>query len=384
MSFKYFNAPVSARYAKEEEKVIVQALSDLGLQRLYQVHMSNYVGDNQKGMKGHASMFNGFEASADYHADSELILEKMLTYACEMEGYPSDSESLKSYGYRKDHPVPKKFFGILDQALPTVLASTVNYAFMNVAEMRYGGWDDTMHFTVPSKDIFHVNALGLGNKHGATQRVYSQDIILNPTMKEVSVSLDWFQIVAKRYDIGDFMYRVGVSFATDISKLAYAKIDSAYASLPTKLQQAGFTDAKWIEVGQATKLVNANLPVYAMGSLTAFQSIIPSNDYLKMELGAEFAGVGYLGRYKGINMVEIPQVLVPNTANTTLTFGLDDTRIYFFSMGDKPVKIGFLGQAITSTTDMTDSGDGQMVVTVKQMYDATIASSNRFGIMDLG
>ena len=382
MASKFFNMPSTMAFSNESEKVLVEALADLGLQKLFQIHQANK--DSKNTNVGHNKMFAGFNEAEDYSADNETILSKMVAYACESAGVANDEQTLKGLAHRKNTVFSEKFFGIVDQALPVVIASTVNYAFMNVAETKHVGWGDTAHFMVPSKDIFYVNSLGLGNKHGAVQRVYSEDIIVNPTMKEVTVGLDWYQIVAGKYDMGDFMYRVGLAYATDISKMAYTKIDASYSSLPANLQVAGFTDAKFIDLSARVKTANANLPIYAMGTMQALQSIIPANEYLKMELGEEFASIGYLGRYKGVNLMEIPQVLVPGTVNTTLSFGIDDTRVYFFSMGEKPVKICFEGQAVTSQSDMTETADGQMVITVKQKYDSAVASSSVYGILDLG
>lgn len=382
MSFKYFNMPSTVVFTNEKEKDLVQSLADLGIQRLAQIHMANK--EAGKAQVGHNKMFAGFEATEDYNADTEVVLNGMLQYACDAAGISNDVETLKSLAFRKNTTFSERFFGIVDQALPVVIASTVNYAFMNVAETKHVGWGDTAHFKVPSKDIFYVNSLGLGNKHGAIQRVYSEDIVVNPVMKEVTVALDWYQIVTGKYDMGDFMYRVGLAYATDISKMAYSKIDTSYSSLPANLQVAGFTDAKFIDLAARVKAANAGLPVFAMGTLQALQSIVPANDFFKMELGEEYATVGFVSRYKQVPMMEIPQVLVPGTVNTTLSFGLDDTRLYFFSAGDKPVKICFEGQAVTSQTDMTESADGQMVITVKQKYDSSVASSSIYGILDLG
>ena len=384
MAFKFFNAPTSVAYANEQEKNLVQALADLGIQRLYQAHTASFVGNNVNHMKGHNKMFAGFEATQTYAEDNETVLGGMLKYACESAGISYDEQTIKSLAHRKNTTFSERFFGIVDQALPVVIASTVNYAFMAVAETKHVGWGDMAHFIVPSKDIFYVNSLGLGNKHGAIQRVYSQDVVVNPVMKEVTVGLDWYQIATGKYDMGDFLYRVGLSYATDISKLAYNKIDASYSSLPANLQVAGFSDNNWIDLSARVKAGNAGLKVVAMGTLHALQSVLPTNDFLKMELGEELASVGFLTRYKQVDILEIPQVLVPGTVNTTLTFGLDDTRVYFFGTGDKPVKICFEGQAITSQTDMTESADGQMVITVKQKYDASVATSGIYGILDIG
>ena len=330
-------------------------------------------------------MFAGVKESEDYMGDNEVAIKSLLAYCAEKAGISNDEQTLKALSHQKNTVFSEKFFSVVSQALPPMITATVNYMFMDVADTRNIGWGDTQHFKVASKDIFTVNKIGLGNKRGAVQRLYSEDITVNPIAREITIGLDWYQIVSGRYDFGDWMYRVGLSYATDITKLIYDQIDGAYGSLPTPLALATFTDANWLNLSQRVSLANGNMPVYALGTIVALGSVLPSNDYLKMELGQEYTDIGYLGKYKGTNLLRVPQVLVPNTVNTTLQFGIDDTRIYFISLdADKPVKIVFEGSVLTNQEDSTETADGQMLITVKNKYDARLASASVFGILDLG
>lgn len=388
MSFKFFSAPIGKTYTNETEKDLVESLIELGQQKLFSIHKANrIVGSTMGGhvIVGRDRMFSGVKEIEDYSDSNKVVIDNILKYAAEAAGFSTDIETLKSPRVRKDPVFSSKFFGVISQALPPVITSTVNYMFMEIADTRNIGWGDTQHFKVASKDIFTVNKIGKGLKRGAIQRLYSEDITVNPQGHEVTVGMDWYQLVSGRYDIGEWMYRVGLSFSTDITKLVYDQIDGSYASLPTPLQIAGFTDSAFIALAQRVKYANGGLPVYAMGTMSALSGIIPSNDYLKMELGAEYASMGYLGRYKQVNLLEVPQIIVPGTVNTTLTFGVDDTRVYFFSLdSEKPVKLVFEGEAITKEEDATTSADGQMVVSVQNFYDAKVASAAIYGILDLG
>jgi hypothetical protein len=385
MSFKYFTAPDNRKYTNETEKDLVESLIELGQQKLFAVHNANRINSTIGGhiIAGRDRMFSGVKTSEDYMEDNKLVINKILEYSANAAGIATDIETLKSPRVRKDPVFASKFFGVISQALPPVITSTVNYMFMEVAETRNMGWGDNYHFKVASKDIFTVNKIGKGLKRGPVQRLYSEDITVIPTGHEVTVGMDWYQLVSGRYDIGEWMFRVGLAFSTDITKLVYDQIDGAYASLPSPLQIAGFSDASFIALAQRVKYANGGLPVYAMGTMVALSSIIPSNDFLKMELGGEFASMGYLGRYKQVNLLEVPQVIVPGTVNTTLQFGIDDTRIYFMGMGDTPIKLVFEGEAITKEENVTETADGQMIISVQNFYDAKVASASVFGIMDL-
>lgn len=387
MSFKFFSTPNKMVFANENEQALVESLIELGKYKLYNIHKSNNTGSLLGGhvIAGRNAMFSGMDENFDYSKNNELVLEKLLKYSATSAGIANDPEILKSPRIRQNPMFSNKFFGVISQALPSIITATVNYMFMTVADTRNVGWGDNYHFKVNSKDIFTVNRIGKGVKRGAIQRLYSEDIVVTPEFKEVTVGMDWYQIVSLRYDIGDWLYRVGLSFTTDITTRVYKDIDDSFATLPTPLQIAGaFTDTSFIRLASRVKAANGNLPVSVMGTLESLSQVLPSNDYLKVELGGEYASVGYLGRYKGINLLEVPQVLKPGTVNTTLDFAIDNTRLYFFSMdADKPVKIVFEGEAITKEEDGMQTADGQIVVTIQNSYATKVASASVYGIMDM-
>ncbi len=387
MSFKFFSMPIKATFANDKEQTLVESLVELGKYKLYAVHKANTSGASigSHVLAGRSAMFSGMDDSFDYAENNKLALEKLVKYSAESAGIVNEVETLKSPRTRSNPMFSNKFFGVISQALPPIITATVNYMFMTVSDVRNIGWGDTQHFKVASKDIFTVNRIGKNIKRGAIQRIYSEDITLNPEFKEVTVGMDWYQVVSGRFDIGEWMYRVGLAFTTDITTNVYNNIDASFATLPTPLQVAGaFTDSAFIQLAQRVKAANGNLPVTAMGTMISLANVLPSNDYLKMELGGEYASIGYLGRYKGVNLLEVPQVLKPGTVNTTLDFAIDNTRLYFFSMdADKPVKVVFEGEAITKEEDGMQSADGQITVTIQNAYASTVASASVYGIMDM-
>lgn len=381
MSFKYFSTSPQTVFANEEEKDIIQALTEIGQQKMFQAHKSAM----GEGVILRNSMFFGVKESEDYMEDNRVAMESLLKYCAKCAGIADDEQTLKSLAHRKNTVFSEKFFDVVSQALPPIITSTVNYMFMDVADVRNVGWGDTAHFQVSSKDIFVVNKIGRGNKRGAVQRLYSEDVTVNPIPREITIGLDWYQIVAGRYDFGDWMFRVGLSYATDITKLIYDQINDSFSSLPTPLKLGSYTEANWTSITERVSAANGNLPVYALGTLTALGSVLPSNDYLKMQLGQRYTDIGYVGAFKGTGLLRVPQVLVPRTVNSTLDFGIDDTRIYFIALdADKPVKIVFEGSVITTQEDSTQTADGQMIITVKNSYEAKLASSSIYGIIDLG
>ena len=255
MATKYFSLSNLSNGMKEQEKTIAQALSQLGLYKLYSAIGKTNTVEN----------FSNF----DYEQKNELALGQLMKYCAEYAGINADVESLKSPSTRRDKDFSKKFFGILQVATAPVIAEVVNQAFDHVAEIRNAGWGDSFLFRVGSPALFQVNMLARGINRGAAQRIYDENLTLVPANREVTVSMDWYQIAAGRYDMGDYLYRVGRSFAADMSQMAYNTLDATFASLPTPLKYSGAFSTETLDaMVQRLQAMNGQA-IYGFGSLAA-------------------------------------------------------------------------------------------------------------------
>jgi len=175
--------------------------------------------------------------------------------------------------------------------------------------------------------------------------------------------------------------KVAQSMETEISNDVYTAIFNTYTSLDTNLKEASFTQATFVKLAQRVQALNNGAKVYCMGTKSGLASVIPSSDYFKFELGEEYNKLGYLGNFQGVELLEIPQRITPNTTE----FAISDTTLYFFSMGvDKPVKIAFEGETLVEqVTDRGANADMTYNYTLSKRWDAKVATSARYGIMKL-
>ena len=278
MATKYFSLSNLSNGMKEQEKTIAQALSQLGLYKLYSAI-------------GKTNTVENF-ANFDYEQKNELVLGQLMKYCAEYAGINADVESLKSPSTRRDKDFSKKFFGILQVATAPVIAEVVNQAFDHVAEIRNAGWGDSFLFRVGSPALFQVNMLARGINRGSAQRIYDENLTLVPANREVTVSMDWYQIAAGRYDMGDYLYRVGRSFAADMSQMAYNTLDATFASLPTPLKYSGAFSTETLDaMVQRLQAMNGQA-IYGFGSLAALANVLPANDWLKIPLAEEWTSMG--------------------------------------------------------------------------------------------
>lgn len=370
MATKYFSLSNLSNGMKEQEKTLAQALAQLGLYKLY----------SSIGKTNTVEAFANF----DYEQKNELALNSLMKYCAEYAGIGSDVESLKSPATRRDKDFSKKFFGILQVATAPVIAEVVNQAFDHIAEVRNAGWGDSFLFRIGSPALFQVNLLARGINRGAAQRIYDENLTLIPTNREVTVSMDWYQIAAGRYDMGDYLFRVGRSFAADMSQMAYNGLDATFANLPNPLKYSGAFDTETLDVMvQRLQALNGQ-KIYGFGSLGALSKVLPANDWLKLPLAEEWTSMGYCGTYRRVSYVLLEQNMIPSTIGTSMDFGVSQNRIYLMPMSaEKPMKVGIEGNTMVYETDAETSADNTIFVTTQMSYGAVLATANRYGIYEI-
>jgi hypothetical protein len=82
--------------------------------------------------------------------------------------------------------------------------------------------------------------------------------------------------------------------------------------------------------------------------------------------------------------MEMEQILVPGTVNSTATFGLDDTYLWFMPMGGyKPVKLVFEGSAFTTQDEHTRTADKTQKLIIQRRYGCGLVVGSRYGVITL-
>jgi hypothetical protein len=374
---KVFGAIESVPYENQDQHDLVRGLVDVSIHRLRNINKAAQdIARNE--------YFSGLDESFEYDKMNALLNSKIVEYCAASSGM--SLEATKGPMARNSTIFKEKLFQIVSLALPTVISAVTQYAFAQFADVRNVGWGDTAHFSIKSREISTVNTTNKAARRGGIQRTYQSDMTIVPTSREMTVALDWYLFITGRMDMGDWMVRIALGFSTDINYRIYKQIDDAYGSLNAAFKAGSFTDVNWLTMTEKISAANGGLPVTAFGMLSALGYVIPSNDYLKMQLGSTIAEVGYLGRYKGTNLVQIPATLKPGTVDDAgaFTFLTDATRIYFFSLdAEKPVKIVFEGTPLSINESAESRADKQMLMSIAQCYEAKIATASVFGIMDV-
>ncbi|MBW3020716.1 hypothetical protein KY334_05445 [Candidatus Woesearchaeota archaeon] len=364
MKMEILDTPRFRSFSAEDKDVVKAGVE------LYKHYLHN------QGRQGYAEFATGDSYETKHENFNKALMLQAVTNAGLPASKANDAKSFSKTAVREEA------FALISEMLDVIVPNTVLTDFMRLAEVKNLAWGDNLKITVPNPNLFVVNKVSNGVRQTEPQRMYDSDMVLTPETRMITIEEDFYRIVAGKVDWGMLIAKVAQSLETQISVDVYTALFNTYSTLDSNLKEASFTQATFVKLAQRVEALNRGTKVYVMGTKAALATVIPSNDYFKFQLGADYNKLGYLGNFMGIDLLEIPQKITPSTLN----FALADDKLYFFSMGlDRPVKIAFEGETlINQVTDFSANADMTYNYTIAKRYDVKVATSARYGIMHLG
>lgn len=319
---------------------------------------------------------------------NDMVVEKIAKYSAKRAGGINvENFALADVANPNVHNDPifkRTFAAVLAQIMTPVVPAMISTSFMDFADVANIGWGDTARFKVNSNDTFFVTRLAEGILHGSVQRTYNNEITVNPEPYNIMTAVDWYQVAAGMFDLGEFVYKVGISYNAYITQMVIQAIGANItANAGTSYIVNGFSTSTFVKLAEILRAANGGAKIRAYGTLAALSNVIPSgttNANLQMGLGEEWARVGHLGTFMDVDLVRIPQILLPNTVNTTPLTGIPDSTIYLFAEGGyKPVKLVFEGSALTTDIVPTEAPDKEMGISLTLRMGTTFIAASKYG-----
>lgn len=314
-----------------------------------------------------------------YAEHNETLLKAILQYACK--GLDYACETFADFQNRQlttDPTFISRFNAVLAQAINPIVPDIVSESFMGLADVSYVGYGDTATFEIDNNDLFYVKEIAEGVQRGAMQRLYKNEVAVNPTPKQIRIELPWYEVVTGKFDLGQWMYKVGMSFTGYINIKVINAMTESFNDIPTAyIANGAFSDSNFIRLGQQVKAANGGKMVQVWGTLAALGNVMPSAEGLLYGLGMDYAKIGYIGTYKGLPLVEIEQAMKPGTVNTTAELLVPDNILYFVPVDSyNPVKIVFEGDSVTVEKEATKSSDKYLglAITMRVAVSAVVGS----------
>jgi len=267
---------------------------------------------------------------------------------------------------------------MIDMAIPEVVVDD----FMQFAEVRNGGFGDNFVFDIASSDLFIVSKGANGKRHTFAQRQFNGQVALNPEPRFVTVEEDLYRILCGKRNLAEYAMKCALAMEKELSIDVYKAINDTYATLPNNFKEASFTVDGFVKLAQRVQAANGGARCVVFGTKIGLSKILPSSDYLKMQLGDIYNRMGYLTTFMGVGLFEIPQKI--DDAAGDYSFALEDDKLYFISTGvQKLVKIGFEGETITITDGQYANANLTQATTLQKRWAVGIATNAKYGIMDV-
>ena len=328
-----------------------------------------------------------FDKYSSYAKDGVSLNEKqeLFTAALQKEALryanlPAGSSF--NEGAVMNHPSVKwATFQLVSQTLDVIIPQTVLDNFYQFAEVKSVSWGDNMVFHTESPDLFVTSKIANGIRRGQRQRVFGQDIKLNPVRREVAIYEEFYRVVSGKVQWASWVSRVAQAIETAITTDIYSAIYNSFSSLGAAYKQsAAFAQTSFNELVQHVSAGNGGARTVAFGTKTALSKVVPDNQYFQFALGAEYNQMGYVGNFQGTDLFMVEQRHIPNTD----TFAINTTDILVVSTGlDKIVKVGFEGETEVYQNDQNKNADRSLEYAVAKHWDTAVATSAQYGIFRL-
>jgi hypothetical protein len=320
----------------------------------------------------------------EYEKNNRQFTESFMEYCVKSAGFAWNGiETVKNPQILNSTSFREKFNAIVAQIITPVAPAVISNQYMELAEVKQVGWGETGRFIVKSNELFTVNDVAEGVQLGGLQRLYNDEVTVNPLPKQIRYDIPWYQVAAGIFDFGEWSYKIGASFGGYIQKL----IVNTFTGVITDLSGAsspyvanGFSDANFINITQRVQAANGNADVYCMATLAALGTVFPNTVGLQYGLGQQIAEEGFLQKYKGARLVEIEQAMIPGTLNTTATLMIPNTVLYFVAMGQyRPIKVVFEGENVTIESVPTQTPDKTGGLTITMRFGVASVVGSKFG-----
>lgn len=331
-----------------------------------------------------------------YNDINEQLKRKLTLYCAKLAANSTGRTAPETYEdflkvqrtYMNDSTFLRTLAGVVTEIVTPVLPAVTSNALDYLCETVYTPIGQTYAVQVESNDvmIFEDDSHGAARSKPA-QRLYSKDLVLNPTPRTAKTSQKWYQLISNNADLGRFFNSISAGLYNKIMVLWNAAMAAGAGSstyMPTGLSFAQYSTANFISAVKKVKAVNNayNSSVIAFGDIAALSKVLPDgivnsasvnlDAALAHLLGAEYARSGYLTGYCGAQLMPVDQAILPGTQNGAVTEIFPTDVIYLAVAGGyKPVYMAFEeGFPIEITLDPSETADMSIDVICTASIDA--------------
>ena len=318
------------------------------------------------------SYINGKKNSANGTTFEEMNSKMLQFYKDEVERMSgrkiSDYADLATFCNFSD--VKESAFAIIGMITDLIIPDALFKDFGTIAEIKNGGWGDSLKVEIQPRDLFVVAKGGRARRDFDITRQYKGEKTIVPEVHAISVGISLYDVLRGAYTLAEFVRKAVMSIEVQMRYDIYDAFAAAMNNLPNsgtaQLQITGFSQDSAIELAQKVSAWNGGQRAIFLGTKLALSKILPASTNTRILLGDEYVRVGYLRDFFGVSCVELEQI-----ADYTTEFAvkLADDRIYVLCPGtDKIVKVFIEGSTLAHNEVDFYNANLQQVATLYKSY----------------
>lgn len=259
---------------------------------------------------------------------------------------------------------------------------------------QFGSFAEIQHVNVGEKIVFKQRTgvsrgkrfVTVAGEYGTyrTFNVDSRDITMSPRVYAGAAILELGDFLAGRVDMSELMDIIieglSDSIYNEVQGALKAAINAADRPAANKAEQAGFVAAEFDKIINTVAAYGDSVTIYCTRAFAATLYNQPgwagdSNPMTALQDYNDVREMGYVGRYKGTNVVLLSQSFVDENNEGKI---VDDQYAYIMPAGkEKPVKIGIEGGTLIDEQRLQD---GSVEVSAQHMFDVAVVANNYWGI----
>ena len=259
---------------------------------------------------------------------------------------------------------------------------------------QFGSFAEVQHVNIGEKIVFKQRTgvsrgkrfVTVAGEYGTyrTFNVDSRDITMSPRVYAGAAILEIGDFLAGRVDMSELMDIIieglSDSIYNEVQGALKAAINAEDRPAANKAIQDGFVAAEFDKIINTVAAYGDSVTIYCTRAFAATLYNQPgwAGDANPMTALADYNDVremGYVGRYKGTNVVLLSQSFVDENNEEKL---VDDQYAYIMPAGkEKPVKIGIEGGTLIDEQRLQD---GSLEVSAQHMFDVAVVANNYWGI----
>lgn len=271
-------------------------------------------------------------------------------------------------------------FAVVNKLVDAVIPDIIRDDFMHVATVTNIGYGDSANFDIKSGDLFVVTKNGNSRRHVEAQRQFTGSKTLVPENHTITVEYDLYRMLAGKDSPAEYAMKVILSMESELAIDIMSVIKDSFNTLTTPWKENSFAETSFKKMATRVKAANGGANSIAIGTELAVSTLLPTNDYLKMELGEEYNKIGYLPVFKGVPVVGISQKIDWESAD--YDFALDDNYVYIISpQTQKLVQVVLEGDSLTINDGLHDGANLTIKNSLHKRWAVGLITNAKYGIV---